>query len=582
MRDDRGNTENYPMQYNNQFQGGSQKKGFRLFYIFPILYVLSIYAATLPLIVSNDGSFPGIPLYVPFLFAVVNPIVSIIYCRPGNRDMLFDAVIFMKFTLIPLYTIGGIILWGKGLMMSILFIPIPMATTMGPIIIIIGVIISWLFLAFQVPYTIAYLRLTSKDKIRPAKQGVIHALLQFIFVIDVIDVVVLIFLEKQRWKRTIVTILLTVVAVAGIVVYIVLQIAIPPVQEDVNLKIVKSGVKIEDVGFDPDLGYRGVEVYKFTVPIEITGTFEHDCTIPVYYNFDTEMDELGIQSTVSHGGDDIGPSVTCEGKLKIKKGTTGIVYFEGETDAEIHSTDSAAHEYAWVVLGYDDGFVPDNYAVICNPFYDKEQYWHLGGRESFFKEVRDIEPQETEGNVYIDEDSIVIEKTYIGEEPGKPQHYTVSADIKNDADNPVSVKNLWVACDYDLRNANYAHDCDEALSESISFMRGVSFGYTVQQKSITEKDDSIHVEFDVYNRYAGFKDNLTGNDLDWFHCFWIAICLDDENRNDNYVIFPNPYFNEEHYTDKELWLEHSVNEIYRYTMHGWEWDKLVEEKEGKN
>ncbi len=59
-------------------------------------------------------------------------------------------------------------------------------------------------------------------------------------------------------------------------------------EENVSLKIVKSGVKIEEVRFDEDLGIDGKQIYKFTIPIEITGTFQHDCTIPVYYYFDME------------------------------------------------------------------------------------------------------------------------------------------------------------------------------------------------------------------------------------------------------------------------------------------------------
>ena len=335
-------------------------------------------------------------------------------------------------------------------------------------------------------------------------------------------------------------------------------------EEDVNLKIVKSDVKIEEVRFDPNLGVGGKEIYKFTIPIEITGTFDHDCTIPIYYYFDVERHPMEVQKSVSNWALDGGVTAAYKGKLKIKKGTTGIVYYEGETDASMANTDGTPYEYAWVAIEYDDGFIPDNYAAIYNPFFDTEKYLYLRGLESLYEKVREIDPLEVEGNVYVDEGSIGIEKTYIGDEPGTPQHYTISVTIRNDSNNPVPVENLWVACDYDMADPIYPHNCYEALYESLLFMEGVSLGYTVQQKSITEDEDSIHVEFDVYNRYADYSNNLTGNDLDWFQCFWIAICLDDENRNDNYVIFPNPYFNEEHYSD-EFWEEHNVNDFYGNT-----------------
>ena len=136
----------------------------------------------------------------------------------------------------------------------------------------------------------------------------------------------------------------------------------------------------------------------------------------------------------------------------------------------------------------------------------------------------------------------------------------------------METENLWIGCDYDMASPFNSNNCYEALGEALTFMKGVGepLGYTVQQKSIMKNDDSIQVEFDMYNRYAGYRDSLMGNDLDWYQCFWIAICLEDDNQNDNYVMVPNPYFNEEHYSDEDFWLEHEVNDIYRYdTVSAW-------------
>ena len=173
------------------------------------------------------------------------------------------------------------------------------------------------------------------------------------------------------------------------------------------------------------------------------------------------------------------------------------------------------------------------------------------------------------------ENSIIVEKTYIGDEPGNPQHYTVTATIRNDTDHPVETENLWVGCDYDMASPFNYHNCYEAMSEALTFMKGVGkpLGYTVQQKSITRNEDSLEVQFDIYNRYAGYSDSLMGSDLDWYQCFWISICLDDGNVNDNYVIVPNPYFDEEHYSNEEYWLKHSSIDIYRYTPSN-KWNEL--------
>ena len=86
----RDNSEEYQLQY------GSRRTGFHQFYIFPLLYVLSMYGALGP-----------IPFFVPLLFGVVNVIVSVTYCKPENRRILFNTVVIMKYALIPFYILGG-------------------------------------------------------------------------------------------------------------------------------------------------------------------------------------------------------------------------------------------------------------------------------------------------------------------------------------------------------------------------------------------------------------------------------------------------------------------------------------------
>lgn len=346
-------------------------------------------------------------------------------------------------------------------------------------------------------------------------------------------------------------------------------------KEDVSLKIVKSGVRIEEVRFDEDLGLDGKQVYKFTIPVEITGTFQHDCTIPVYYYFDMERYMGMIEDEASAWATEGQFKRVFRGKLKIKKGTTGIVYYEGETNDALMDSDATAYEQAWVAIRYDDGFISDNYAGVSNPFFNKEKYLYFRGAQSAYEEIRDIVPEEADGNVYVDENSITVEKTYTGNEPGNSQHYTVTATIRNDTDHPVETENLWVGCDYDMASPFNYHNCYEAMSEALTFMKGVGkpLGYTVQQKSITKSEDSVQVQFDMYNRYAGYSDSLMGSDLDWYQCFWISICLDDDNVNDNYVIVPNPYFDEEHYSNEKYWFQHAANDIYRYTTSD-KWNEL--------
>lgn len=165
-------------------------------------------------------------------------------------------------------------------------------------------------------------------------------------------------------------------------------------EENVSLKIVKSGVKIEEVRFDEDLGIDGKQIYKFTIPIEITGTFQHDCTIPVYYYFDMEKNVSELDKEASAWATEGQFKEVFKGKLKIERGTTGVVYYEGETDDALMDSDSTSYEQAWVAFRYDDGFISDNYAGIYNPFFDKEKYLYFHGEQRAVDEVRDIIPQQ--------------------------------------------------------------------------------------------------------------------------------------------------------------------------------------------
>ncbi|MBR1855054.1 MAG: hypothetical protein IJ794_18265, partial [Lachnospiraceae bacterium] len=103
--------------------------------------------------------------------------------------------------------------------------------------------------------------------------------------------------------------------------------------------------------------------------------------------------------------------------------------------------------------------------------------------------------------------------------------------------------------DYDLESPVYTHDCMDSLASSMWFTKGFYLDSTVIQKSITREEGSITVAFDMYNRYVTENKTKLGSDLDWFFCFWISICLDDDNPNDNYVIIPNPYYDENHLED---------------------------------
>lgn len=198
-----------------------QQKGFHFFYLFPIMYVLSLYLLPFFLNMWQKGSVLSYLTYLPILFAILNIVVSIVFCKPENRIMMLNAAVLVKYTMIPFFVIGGFILL---VCLLFTFIPVPFMIFVGPTVAIMGMIMGWLILAFEAPYVIAYLHLSQKAKIRPSVLAIIHTIFQFFFMIDVVDVMFLALREKKWKKLTISIIIALVVCIAIIIIWIIREI----------------------------------------------------------------------------------------------------------------------------------------------------------------------------------------------------------------------------------------------------------------------------------------------------------------------------------------------------------------------
>lgn len=194
-----------------------QQKGFHFFYLFPIMYVLSLYLSPFFLTIWQKESILSYLSYLPILFAILNIIVSIIFCKSENRIMMLNAAVLVKYSMIPFFVIGGFILL---VCLLFTFIPIFMIFV-GPTFAVMGMIMGWLILAFESPYVIAYLYLSQKEKIRPSVLAILHTIFQFFFVIDVVDVMFLALREKKWGKLTIGIIVVLAISIAIFLIWIV-------------------------------------------------------------------------------------------------------------------------------------------------------------------------------------------------------------------------------------------------------------------------------------------------------------------------------------------------------------------------
>lgn len=192
------------------------------FYIFPLLYVVSIYQIPFSLSMNEDSAIASYLIYLPLLFGILNIIVAAIFCKPENRIMLFQAAILIKYALIPFFLIGGMLV---GISFLLSFIPVPFMIFVGPTVAVIGMVMGWLVLAFASPYAIAYLRLSAKESLLPKTFMTLHILVQFFFTLDVIDIMYLSFKEHRWTKLTIVVIVLLAMAILLLLILIALAIA---------------------------------------------------------------------------------------------------------------------------------------------------------------------------------------------------------------------------------------------------------------------------------------------------------------------------------------------------------------------
>lgn len=216
------NEKAYSLQQQSNLQQCEQREGFHSFYIFPILYVVSVYCS--PILAGLEQLVPAAAyfIFLPFVFGGLNIVAAVNYCKPENRIMMLNAAVLVKYALIPFYIFGGFLIIIGALMT---FIPVPFMIFVGPMLAVLGTAFGWLILAFGSPYTIAYLRLSSKTKIRPAVMAVLHSVLQFFFTLDVIDVMILT-LKERKWKKlTIGIIVLLTTAIILLFVWIVVKIA---------------------------------------------------------------------------------------------------------------------------------------------------------------------------------------------------------------------------------------------------------------------------------------------------------------------------------------------------------------------
>lgn len=229
-----GNEREILQQGNGQLMPAAPEKeciefdsGWKSVYILPIVYVLSVYM--LPLNFVYGEKLPeavGVCLYLlPVALGIGNIIIACTMYRPANRIILLQSSVIIKYMLIPFFILGGILMT-MTLFMAV--IPVPGFIFLGGFLAVGGWLIGMLILAFSSPYAIAYLRLSVRVGKHSNNWSIFHAVCQFLFIADVIDVMVLAFREERCKKITVavIALLACLLGIAVIALLILLAVSI--------------------------------------------------------------------------------------------------------------------------------------------------------------------------------------------------------------------------------------------------------------------------------------------------------------------------------------------------------------------
>lgn len=175
-----------------------ETKKFSKFYIFPVLYVLSSYLVLLDIFYGQEGLLYTLTFLLPFISGILNIVVCARCCKPDYINIMITSAAIVKYCLTPFFVIGGFLVAGAFLSG---FVP-PMLLV-GPSIAFILCVAGWFIVASGSPYTISYVVLLQREGRTSKGMEVLHIILQFFFVLDVIDVICLSFKAKRNMKMTI-------------------------------------------------------------------------------------------------------------------------------------------------------------------------------------------------------------------------------------------------------------------------------------------------------------------------------------------------------------------------------------------
>ena len=187
-------------------------------YLFPILYVLSIYSIVFS--VALGWKMPKILMYIPLLFGISNFLAAFLLNKEKN-DKNFTSAVIVKYSLIPFYIVGGIAICFFVLLGIVPHLSFLMIAN------VVLIFFGYLLMVLGSAYQIAYIKNSiANHEINPLF-GIVLIILSFVFTCDVISLMLLSLLKNKHRKLTIAVIIIllisSIVAIAWFIYFVILN-----------------------------------------------------------------------------------------------------------------------------------------------------------------------------------------------------------------------------------------------------------------------------------------------------------------------------------------------------------------------
>lgn len=193
--------------------------------ILALLYVFMSYLSPViwdkTLGIAGSSSWKDLILAIPILLGIFNAIYIRINFDKISRSTLLRCAVFVKYLLIPLYILGGLMII---ICILIMFIPIVITVFIGPILAALLSAYGYTVMLGGSAFSLAYIRKARQEGIHGAFLSRIGKLLQFFFTVDVISLAVLALKEKKYIKATIMVVIALVLGFIGGMIWLIMEI----------------------------------------------------------------------------------------------------------------------------------------------------------------------------------------------------------------------------------------------------------------------------------------------------------------------------------------------------------------------